>query len=264
MIAAKTSPTGIATSTITTIIRTNIPKMRSTLPRVTAHASPSAKRPVATTAAGQEFSILSPTETISPYSPAWRAVSLMIPRDRAVGGLISAGQRVDLIAAAQLRVHVENESGQMVEGTTLDGYYSADSIKVAMTDIEVLAKDPDSDIYVLKVDLHQAEEIATLQGTADFSIALRPQGDNRIIDRTGYGQTLNRVIEHYLYPLPRIIQVDRYPKPDPEVVPEGSPTVEWPAPDPALVASPSPGLPVESPLPSTGPEASPDLGSVPS
>jgi len=214
---------------------------------------------IATTQAGQQFAILGPTETISPYSPVWRAVSVQVPRERAVGGLVEPGQRVDLIAGANIKVQVEDENGQMVEGTTLDGFYTDDSFKVALMDIEVLSKEPDSDTYVLKVDLHQAEEIMVFQAQgAGFMLALRPEGDNRIIDREGYGQTVNRVIEKYLFPLPRIIQVDRYPKPDPEIAPEGTPTVAWPDPDPGIVASPTPsGEPVGSPGPSAEPSPGP-------
>jgi Flp pilus assembly protein CpaB len=211
---------------------------------------------LATTAAGQEFSILNPTETISPYSPVWRAVSLMVPRDRAVGGLVAAGQRVDLIAAAGIKIQTEDENGQLEEGTTLDGYYSDDSIKVTLTDIEILAKDPDSDIYVLKVNLHQAEELMVFQNQgAAFSLALRPEGDNRLIDRSGYGETVNRVVEEYVFPLPRILQVDRYPKPEPELVPEGSPTALWPEIDPGASPVASPEAPIGSPLPSPEPSA---------
>ncbi len=219
---------------------------------------------IATTTAGAEFSILGPTETISPYSPVYRAVSVMIPRDRAVGGMVQAGQRVDVIASVQMKVMVEDENGQFVEGTTLDGFTSAASTKVTMTDLEVLARDPDSDLYVLKVDLHQAEQLQAMANEGiSMSLALRPQGDARVIDRSGYGETINRILEKFVFPLERILQIDRYPKPDPEVVPEGSPTVEWPDPDPATLASPAPSLlPGESPTPSA--DASPEASQQPS
>jgi Flp pilus assembly protein CpaB len=212
---------------------------------------------LATTATGQAFSITGPTETISPYSPVWRAVSLMVPTDRAVGGTLQPGHHIDIIATVPVSVQVEDQNGQFVEGTTLDGFTSAESTKVTLTDVEVLQRTPETDIYVLKVDLHQAEQLAVLQGSASsFSLALRPEGDNRVIDRAGYGQTINRVLEQYLFPLERILQIDRYPKPDPEIVPEGSPTALWPDPDPATLASPDPGVaPVESPGPSPAPSA---------
>ncbi|MFN8621777.1 MAG: Flp pilus assembly protein CpaB [Chloroflexota bacterium] len=211
---------------------------------------------IATSTAGQTWSILSPTETISPYSPVWRGVSLMIPKDHAVGGLISPGQHVDVIATVKIGIKTQDQNGNMVEGTTLDGYYSDDSTKVSLTDIQVLNRDPDSDIYVLKLDLHQAEELAALQSaSASFALALRPDGDNRVIDSGGYGETINRIVEHYIYPLPQIIQVDRYPKPTPEIVPAQSPTAFWPQVEPGASASPAPDALSPSPAPS--PEASP-------
>jgi Flp pilus assembly protein CpaB len=210
----------------------------------------------ATTEAGQEFSILGPSETISPFSPAWRAVSLTIPMERAVGGLVSPGQHVDIIASVPIAIKIEDENGQMVEGTTLDGYYSDASTKITLADVEVLTKVPETNVFVLKVDLHQAEELAALS-TAQFDLALRPPSDNRVVDRTGYGETLNRVIEQYGYALPRVIQVDRYPQPQEEVVPEGSPTVAWPDPEPVPSiepgASPAPDVPVAEPSPAPSP-----------
>ncbi len=203
-------------------------------------------------------SIVGPTETISPYSPAYRAVSLMIPPERAVAGTIQPGQHVDILATVPVGVKVEDENGQFVEGTTLDGYTSSDSTKITLADIQVLARAPETDMYVLKVDLHQAEQLMVIQGAATaINLALRPDGDNRIIDRAGYGETINRVLEQYLFPIERILQIDRYPKPDPEIAPEGSPTLLWPEPDPGAVASPAPSIvPGESPAPSPAPSAS--------
>lgn len=206
----------------------------------------------------QGYSIVGPTETISPYSPAWRAVSLMVPPERAVAGTIQPGQHVDILATVPVGVKVEDENGQFVEGTTLDGYTSSDSTKITLADIQVLARAPETDMYVLKVDLHQAEQLMVIQGASTaINLALRPDGDNRIIDRAGYGETINRVLEQYLFPIERILQIDRYPKPDPEVAPEGSPTLLWPDPDPGAVASPAPSMvPGESPAPSPAPSAS--------
>ena len=130
---------------------------------------------------------------------------------------------------------------------------------MTLTDIEVLSRDPENAVYVLKVDLHQAEELAALQASAQFTMALRPQTDNRIIDRANYGETLNRVVEQYIYPLPRIIQVDRYRQPEGEVVPEGSPTVAWPDPEP--IASPTASGPIASATPSDAPVEDPSPAS---
>jgi Flp pilus assembly protein CpaB len=47
---------------------------------------------LASSAEGGQFSVLQPDETISPDSPQWRAISMTVPDDRAVGGLLTANQ----------------------------------------------------------------------------------------------------------------------------------------------------------------------------
>ena len=46
---------------------------------------------LASAATGGQFSILEPGETVAPDSEAWRAVSMTVPDDRAVGGLLQPG-----------------------------------------------------------------------------------------------------------------------------------------------------------------------------
>ena len=59
---------------------------------------------LASQAQGGEFSILEPGETIAPDSEAWRAVSLTVPDDRAVGGLVRPGDTVDVFVTATVTV----------------------------------------------------------------------------------------------------------------------------------------------------------------
>jgi Flp pilus assembly protein CpaB len=59
---------------------------------------------IANSAAGSAFSILEPGEVITATTPDWRAVSVMVPAERAVGGQLVAGQRVDLIATVLANV----------------------------------------------------------------------------------------------------------------------------------------------------------------
>src|SRR5687767_1878379 len=59
---------------------------------------------LATGAIDAAFSILGPDEPVAADSPVWRAVSVMVPAERAVGGQLQTGQRVDLIASVQLDI----------------------------------------------------------------------------------------------------------------------------------------------------------------
>src|SRR5687767_4196795 len=116
----------------------------------------------ATTTADTEFSILGPDEQIVLDSPYWRAVGIEIPRNRAVGGEIKAGQHVDLVISVDFMVYTPDSEGnyQKVDTATVDGLVPGKSTKITMQDIQVLKAEPDEDVYVLKVNLHQAEQIA--------------------------------------------------------------------------------------------------------
>src|SRR4029079_614471 len=46
---------------------------------------------------GQGLEIIPPDATVGPDSPIWRAVSITVPPERAVGGVVTAGDHVDLI-----------------------------------------------------------------------------------------------------------------------------------------------------------------------
>lgn len=179
---------------------------------------------LASAAAGGQFSILGPTETIAPDSPFWRGISISVPDDRAVGGLLTPGQRVDIFVTVQVNVPGEIAD----EGK----FYTDKSTKVTYQDVPILARS--GTLYVLRVDEKTAEEINHLlaAGNAAFSLSLRPDGDSRQIDTTEYGETTNKLIEQYGLPVP-------------ETYPEGKGAAT-----PAPTATPAP---VETPAPSPSP-----------
>jgi Flp pilus assembly protein CpaB len=165
---------------------------------------------LATGAVDAAFSILGPDEPVEEDSPVWRAVSVAIPPERAVAGHIQTGQRVDLIASVQLDIlnwdPVEN--AYTGNPTAENGFVSGKTTKVTFEDVLVLNADSESEMYVLKVDLNQAEEISHLQ-TAEgtFAIALRPEADTRPLDRTQYGETTDRIVEQYRFVVPKILDL---------------------------------------------------------
>ncbi len=192
-------------------------------------------------------SILEPGETVGPDTPIWRAVSINVPPERAVGGLISAGDHVDLIVTMAPQLY--DPTGGLV-GANDPGHpalfgqvYSDSTTKVTLTDVEVLQAQSDSALYILKVDEHQAEEIAHIQSSLDnqFTLTLRPQADTRSFDPTGYGQTNNSLFNLYAFPIPVQINVAAsaspgLPSPSPSgALPSGSPAAGSPSPS----ASPS-------------------------
>ena len=152
------------------------------------------KNLLASTAAGGQFSILDPESELTPESPNLRAVSLNVPDDRAVGGLIEVGQTVDVFVTVTVNVP---------EAVAAEGrLYTDKSTKLTYQDVPVLAKS--GTFYIVRVDETMAEEISHLQasGTATFSLALRPPEDTRTIDTAGLGETTNRIIDQYDLPIP--------------------------------------------------------------
>lgn len=170
------------------------------------------------TAAGGKFSILAPEESLAPNAPPWRAVSVNVPDDRAVGGQIEVGQRVDVFVTVQINVEpgggrATGTGGDQAGGDTgtaagTGRFYTDKSTKVTYQDVEVLAKN--GTLYILKVDQHVAEEISHLQasgGGGGFSLALRPEGDRRKLNAAEYGETTNKIVQQYGLPVPEKVPV---------------------------------------------------------
>ncbi len=157
------------------------------------------KNLLASTSAGGAFSILGPDATVAPDSPNLRAISLNVPDDRAVGGLVTAGQNVDVFVTVTVNV-LQTGTGQ--NSANPNGYYTDKSTKLTYQDMPVLAKS--GTFYIVRVDEKTAEEISHLQasGTATFSMALRPPQDTRTVDTKELGQTTNKIIEVYGLPIP--------------------------------------------------------------
>jgi Flp pilus assembly protein CpaB len=151
---------------------------------------------LASTATGGQFSILGPADTIDPCAQAWRAISVTVPDERAVGGLIQPNQTVDVfVTATALVPQAVLSAGR---------YYTDKTTKITYQNMLVLAKA--GTFYILKATLPLAEEIAHLQasGTASFSLALRPDQDARIADATRLGATTNMLIKRYGLPIPEV------------------------------------------------------------
>jgi Flp pilus assembly protein CpaB len=167
------------------------------------------------------FSILGPNETIAPDSPAWRAISITIPDERAVAGLLTAGQTIDIFMTAQITVPVDSKP--------LGVYYSDMATKITYQDMVILAKAGSQ--YILKCSLPVAEEINHLlaSGTVTFSAALRPDEDVRFVDVSKLGATTNRILQRYGLPFPVM-----YPAPSATIPPQ--PPLQTPTPPPPTPA----------------------------
>jgi len=183
---------------------------------------------LASEATGGQFSILGPTETISPDSEAWRAVALTVPDDRAVGGMVQPNQTVDVFVTATVLV----PQSLLDEGEV----YTDKATKITYQNMVVLARS--GSYYIVRATLSVAEEISHLQaaGNAQFSLALRPDVDVRQVDASDLGATTNMLIKRYGLPIPEVFPPGEGPIPTPDPTP-----VLTPAPTGSSVpASPAP------------------------
>jgi Flp pilus assembly protein CpaB len=186
---------------------------------------------LASSAEGGQFSILGPDEAVTADSEAWRAISMTVPDDLAVGGLIEAGATVDVFVTAVVNV----PDDVVAQGR----YYTDRTTKIVYQDMVILARE--GEFYIVRAPLTTAEEIAHMQatGTTTFSFALRPGIDTRQIDASDLGVSTNDLIQKYGLPIP-----EEYPR---SGVPIANP-IPLPARQPAPSAEPSPA-PSASPTP---------------
>ena len=185
-------------------------------------------------ASGQSgFAILGPDETVSPDSPAWRAISIAIPDDRAVAGLLVAGQTIDIFMTASITVPVA--------AAPVGVYYSDMVTKITYQSMVILARVGTQ--YILRTTVAVAEEINHMlaTGTIAFSAALRPDQDVRFVDVSQLGATTNRILEKYGMPFPKL-----YPAPSASIPPQ--PSIAFPTLPPTLPpATPAPSPAAASP-----------------
>jgi Flp pilus assembly protein CpaB len=155
---------------------------------------------------------------------------MTVPDDRAVGGLLTPNQTVDVFVTASVNVLTNSE-----DGLGDNGYYTDKATKLSYQNMLLLAKS--GTYYVLKAPVDVAEEISHLQasGAAAFSLALRPDVDTRQVDASALGTTTNRVIIRYGLPIPVAFPPVSGPVPTPRPTP-----VATPVPSGSPGASPSP------------------------
>lgn len=189
---------------------------------------------LASSTEGGQFSVLGPDESISPDSPVWRAISVTVPDDRAVGGLLTANQTVDVFVTASVNVLTTSDVGVGDEG-----FYTDKSTKISYQNMLILAKT--GTFYILKAPIDVAEEISHLQasGASSFSLALRPDVDTRQVDASVLGTTTNEVIIRYGLPVPVVYPPFEGPLPTPAPTPIATPG-PTPSATPATSPSPSP------------------------
>lgn len=153
---------------------------------------------LASTTEGMTFSILEPGEEFDPEGPDLRAVSVTVAAANAVGGALTAGQLVDLLVTMPINPQAGEEQ-PTDEQPADERFLAGPSTKVTVQAVTILARE--GDVYILRVDLATAEEIAELTASGGtFTLVLRPDEDERMADTEG--STIDSLIEEYDFPAP--------------------------------------------------------------
>jgi Flp pilus assembly protein CpaB len=187
----------------------------------------------------------------------YRAVSISVPRNRAVAGQLTDGDRVDLLVTVSLATPLQpifDENGNITyqavehalpvvdpETGELKGIVGGQSTKITIPDLVILRAQVEEGLYILRVNLNQAEQINHIIQTAPdaFSLVLRPGQDTRTIDPELYGETTDAIIMNYVYQVPFLVDLDELLGFPIEPI-EGLPTPVTPTPSPEPQPEPPP------------------------
>ncbi len=215
---------------------------------------------LASTSVGGQFPILGPGETVGPNSDAWRAVSITVSDDHAVGGMLAAGMTVDVLMSVVIPAPPTAKDnvgpgGSLAPTPTPNPsapiYTSGLSTKVTYQKMTILARQ--GTYYILKATLPVAEEItqAAIDG-ATFTLLLRPDQDTRILNVSSLGATTSRILQRYGLLIPQVYPVDGgFPS---------NPPIPAITPPPSASASPAPSGAAPSGSPAAVPTAAPSSG----
>lgn len=154
---------------------------------------------LASTNAGEAFSILDPGQKYDPNGPDYRAVSVTVQDDHAVAGTLKPGQRVDLIVTMAMNPQLGQSLSQATK--TLSQFLPGPSTKVTLQSMVILARN--GSIYILRTDLATSEKIAELTAAGGtFTMVLRPDEDGRVAKTVG--STIDSLINEFKFPFPKV------------------------------------------------------------
>jgi Flp pilus assembly protein CpaB len=129
------------------------------------------------------FTVFPPGETLTPNSPHYRAMSISVPDQNAVGGNLVPGDIVDVIVTINIDPHkyFEPTPPAPPNQRNVVDFQS----KMALATVSILAKA--ATIYTIRVgDLDTAQRITYLQASgAQLSLVLRAPKDERVAQTQG-------------------------------------------------------------------------------
>lgn len=166
------------------------------------------------------FTVFPPGEQIQPGSPAYRIMTITVPDQFAVGGILVAGDNVDIMYVFNFdpatKLQLTPATGGTVPpapggATGTQSRVTADTVaKIILGPMTILARQ--AAVYTIRVDAALAERLAYIQTAGGtLQMLLRAPGDDRAAGTTG--ATFGTVYQTFKFPLPE--RVSPAPSPAP-------------------------------------------------
>jgi Flp pilus assembly protein CpaB len=161
-------------------------------------------------AAERAFTVFPVGEKVEPGSPNYRVMTITIPDNNAVGGILVAGDSVDImyVFAFDPATKLQLPQGATGTGTGTGAAgtqqrITADTVaKIILGPMQILSRQ--ANVYTIRVDAALAERIAYIQAAGgSLQLLLRAPQDDRAVTTTG--ATFASVYTQFKFPLPERI-----------------------------------------------------------
>ncbi len=150
--------------------------------------------------AGRAFTVFPPGEEVQPGSPAYRVMTIVVPDNSAVGGVLEKGDVVDIMYVFSFDPAQKLRSP--APGTTAAPYAADTVAKIVLGPVQILARQ--ATVYTIRVDAALAEQIAYVQAAGGgLQLLLRAPTDARAVDTKG--ATFSDVFTKFKFPVPEKI-----------------------------------------------------------
>jgi len=160
-------------------------------------------------AADRAFTVFPPDVTFAPDSPSYRIMTITVPDNFAVGGILIAGDVVDIMYVfpfdpiAKLDIEGAEPGGAPGAPGAEETTVTADTVaKIILGPVPILSRA--AAVYTIRVDAGLAERLAYIQAAGGtLQMLLRAPGDDRAAGTDG--ATFSTVYEAFRFPVPERI-----------------------------------------------------------
>lgn len=149
------------------------------------------------------FTVFPPGVNVEPGSPAYRVMTISVPDNFAVGGILVAGDNVDIMYVFSFDPNTKLLIPQGAAVAAGQQKITSDTVaKIILGPMQILSRA--GAVYTIRVDAALAERVAYIQAAGgQLQLLLRAPTDDRAVSTTG--ATFASVYTQFKFPLPERI-----------------------------------------------------------